>query len=602
MATGLFGFEANLLLFQRKIGLECYAIRFHEPAPPIASPDRSGEQFKEISTASLACIYHFGIGEGRFYKAAENWLRADSMRALVFMDDDLNGWRRFLECDLAAKILRDPQVHLRILAQDGSWSTQLARIATYFSQLPAAIIALPEYERERSSQWHALFNQLSELHFSRSLVASQQLNLNRTVYRNFYANLSQMSGAVEARRLENRFCKIPAVICGAGPSLQRAIPKLRRLADRALIMGGGSALTALTQAGIQPHFGAGLCPEATEAHRLWHQQGYEVPFLFRSRIDANALSYVHGPRLYLNGCAGAWKTAHWFEEQLGLKGEGVDEGPSVTYLATQFLLLLGCDPIIYVGVDLALEDEKSYAPGVLHGSEAPLIDWDRVQSRDIHGDPIVTHWKWIWESHVIGALIEEAKGTTTFINASDSGIGLPGALNMTFDQATERYLQRQSDLRGYLHSEIERGRAQISEEMIVDALRRFSQSLASVIDCINLLLVELRRVEVIVIQLTFSFAIRPDQPPPWIANGRAALLVREIEEEVAYQTALEPMWSGRCLYLARVYDQFGDRQGPIGARWKRELSIEQARWTYLLQCAQEQQEMILIRQNDMEGN
>jgi hypothetical protein len=203
---------------------------------------------------------------------------------------------------------------------------------------------------------------------------------------------------------------------------------------------------------------------------------------------------------------------------------------------------------------------------------------------------------------VVGALIEGAKGTTIFINASDSGIGLPGALNMSFDQAAERYLRRQSDLRGYLHSEIERGRTQISEEMIVDALRRFSQSLASVIDCINLLLIELRRVEVIVIQLTFSFAIRPDQPPPWIANGRAALLVREIEEEVAYQAALEPMWRARQLYLARVYDQFGDPQGPIGVRGKRELSIEQARWIYLLQCAQEQQEMILIRQNDMEDN
>lgn len=609
MATGSSGgrsdFEKNLLNFQRKIGLECYGIRFHQPAPSHSAASSEGqarEQFKKIAANPPTCIYAFGIGQGHLYKAAEQWLHLDSMRALVFLEDDLSVWRRFLECDLAAEILQDPQVHLRVLAQDGHWERQLARIATYFSQLPAVILPLPDYERARPDQWRHLFDQLSELHLSRSLVASQQLNLNRTIYRNFYTNISQMAGVIEARGVEKRFCKVPALICGAGPSLQRAISKLPHLADRLLVVGAGSALTALTQAGIQPHLGAGLCPEGSEAHRLWHAQGYEVPFLFRSRIDSQALFYVHGPHLYLNGCAGAWKTAHWLEEQLGLKGEGVDEGPSVTYLATQLLLLLGCDPIIYVGVDLALEGEKGYAEGVLHGSEPPPIEWDRVERRDIHGNVVETYWKWIWEANVLGALIHQM-GETTFINASDSGIGIPGALHMTLDQVEERYLQRQYDLRGRFHSEVEGGvHPQITQQNIAAALRLFSESMGRVIERASSLLVELKRIEGRVIRLAFDSlgaslaqgreSIGPDQPAPWVANGRVALLVREIEEEIAYQCALEPMWGARRLYLARVYDQFGDRYGPMGVRWRRELSIEQARWSYLLQCALEQQEMI----------
>lgn len=609
-------FHQNLLLFQRKIGLECYAIRFIDPSSATwahSSQSQAEEQFSKLEGDQLACIYSFGLGLGHLYLACREWLHANSMRALVFLEDDLRVWRRFLECETAPLILRDPQVHLRVLAQDGKWDGQLAKIATYFSQLPAAIVALPDYERGRPDPWHYLFNRLSELHFSRSLVASQQLNLNTAVYRNFYINFSRMAGAIWGRTLQNRFCKVPAILCGAGPSLDAALPKLRDLQDRALIIGSGSALTALTQAGITPHLGAGLCPEPSEAHRFWHQQGHEVPFLFRSRIDANALFYIHGPHIYLNGCSGAWKTAAWLEQQLGIEGEAIDEGPSVTYLTTQFLHLLGCDPIIYVGLDLALQGERSYSEGVLHGSERPLLEWDRVQRRDLNGKMVDTYWKWIWESNLLGLLVGSLPETTV-LNASESGIGVPGASPMALDQVTARYLTRSYDISGRLHAELKGGdHPSISQEAVDAALAQVGESLDRVVERIEKLLIVLRRVEARVVRLAIealgqSLAgrgepISPNQPRPWIANGTAALLVREIEEEPAYEAILAPMWGGRTTYLARVYDQFGDRYGPIAVRWRRDLSIEQARWSYLLQCALEQKRMVgrVIAKSGMEG-
>jgi hypothetical protein len=60
-----------------------------------------------------------------------------------------------------------------------------------------------------------------------------------------------------SRWLRRRWPKLPgadAVVVGAGPSLDQALPLLRAVRDRVVVFSGGSAIRALVRAGIEPDF------------------------------------------------------------------------------------------------------------------------------------------------------------------------------------------------------------------------------------------------------------------------------------------------------------------------------------------------------------
>jgi len=241
-----------------------------------------------------------------------------------FLEDDLEIWRRWLESDLATEMLDDRQAHFRILHGEPPWQPEITQMVDYFATLPYCLSSLPHYSKMRKPLVDQVGRQLAEVSTARGMIASQQLNLNRSVYRNFYKNVATMEGVLDSGQLRGKFEGVPAIICGAGPSLERQLPLLRRLSDRALLIGCGSALTALTHHNLFPHVAGGLCPDPMEGQRFWHNEGQEVPFFFRTRIDHDALDAIHGPHLYTQGCEGAGGAA--------LSGAGGDLGVGVAVL------------------------------------------------------------------------------------------------------------------------------------------------------------------------------------------------------------------------------------------------------------------------------
>src|SRR5690606_32776531 len=96
--------------------------------------------------------------------------------------------------------------------------------------------------------------------------------------------------------------------------------------------------------------------------RLSQNTGYEVPFFYRNRMYHDAFRVIHGSRLYITG-SGGYDTAEYFEKKLGIKGgEEIDEGHNVVNFCVEVAHEMGCDPIIFVGMDLAFTGMDTYAP------------------------------------------------------------------------------------------------------------------------------------------------------------------------------------------------------------------------------------------------
>ena len=264
----------------------------------------------------------------------------------------------------------------------------------------------------------------------------------------------QLDQCLDGAQLFEQFKGVPAIICGAGPSLAKNISVLKQLKDRALIIAGGTAMNALNAYDFLPHFGCGVDPFFTHFTRLVSNQAFEVPYFIRNRMNKDAVAVLHGPKLYLSGATG-YPVSAFIDEKLDYAPCEVDEGANVINLSLSIAKRLGCNPILFVGLDLAYTDARSYSPGIaIHGIHDPREELITKRPRDalisaidVEGKPIYTLMKWVFESFWYSTFAKNFPEIQLF-NCTEGGIGFQGVKNIRLQDAANLYLKKQYDIGG----------------------------------------------------------------------------------------------------------------------------------------------------------
>ncbi|MGE0813475.1 MAG: 6-hydroxymethylpterin diphosphokinase MptE-like protein [Vicinamibacterales bacterium] len=150
----------------------------------------------------------------------------------------------------------------------------------------------------------------------------------------------------------------PAIVVGAGPSLDRSLALVRELAGRALVIAVDTALRPLLAAGVRPDLVVALDPSEVNARHLhapgdvagvWlvaepslHPSAFEA---FRGRTFAFAVA-DHEPWPWLAG--------------LGRDRGRLQAWGSVLTTAFDLACVMGCAPIVFAGADLAYSRGLQY--------------------------------------------------------------------------------------------------------------------------------------------------------------------------------------------------------------------------------------------------
>lgn len=510
--------------------------------------------FSAIDLRQVDVLYVFGVGLGHYYSAAREWLDANPGRYLVFIEDQLPVIKAFLQTELAHEMLQNCQVQLHYL-EGFSRSEEMFRwLSWFFVLLPIEVSALTFYQQKRFEKYRHLRLKLLHDSVRKNSLASEFMRFSRGFFRNFFCNLLCLHRSYHGNKLFGCFEKVPAIICGAGPSLDRNIDYLKTLKQKALIFAGGSSLNALNAKEMRPHFGAGVDPNPMQYQRLASNQSFETPFFYRGRMFHDAFCMVHGPRLYLNG-TGGYFISEWFEKELGIEGLIIDEGHNVVNMCVEIANALGCDPIIFVGMDLAYSDMRSYANGVVEDSsvnpdsivkEAGL-DQSAFIRKDIHGKDVYTVWKWVNEADWIGDYARQHP-QKTFINASEGGIGFPGVKNLALRDLEESFFSCSQDLEARVHMEIQNAHFQdLEQEKVLELIERMRESLLNCVEICDQIFKELDVVKKKIEQRK--------RVPSNLQTGKAMLYEVELSEEVAYDYILSTMSTACGKIMERQYYQ-----------------------------------------------
>ncbi len=419
--------------------------------------------FEALAPSDNHLIFVYGVGLGYYYAAALEWLK-NPQNHLIFLEDDPEVIRRLFETDLGSKIVQNLQVSLFLLSQSDSQKCmqEIQNITKVFAHIPYTISALKAYAQKSDQKaYQNLHYQLDHWIALRRACLAEFNNYGRHFYFNFYPNLIYLPEAYRCNLLQNQFKGMPAIICGAGPSMDKNLDLLENLCERALIFAGGTALNAVNSRGFWPHFGLGIDPHIPGRTRLIMHTAYEVPYIYKARASFSCMQLVHGLKICSEGSETS-RLPSWFEKKMGINAPEINSGFNVVNFSFSIAKLLGCNPIILVGVDLAYSDSKSYHSGVkshpLHPKEQNLrtknAQEELIVRQDIYGKPVYTLWKWINESMWFASQAAETP-EIVIINSTEGGIGMQNIPNIALKDAADKYLHQTHALAVRLHGEIQ---------------------------------------------------------------------------------------------------------------------------------------------------
>ncbi|MGC1879119.1 MAG: 6-hydroxymethylpterin diphosphokinase MptE-like protein [Rhabdochlamydiaceae bacterium] len=489
---------------------------------------------EEIDLEGVDILYVYGVGLGHHYATLRGWLKEKRERRLVFLEDELSALSGLLHSEHAEELLHDPQVVVRFIAHLKSLPRELEELITSYSCDRVEVTATRSYQKRKKHRFHQIRLQVLRLSTVSHALLTEALYSHKLLV-NLLRNIKRWPGSFLAGGFKGRFRGIPAVICGAGPSLQASLPHLKEMEDRALIIAGGSTIAALSNQGIQPHLGIALDPNPEEFGRLKIASSFEIPLIYATRLQPDVFNALNGERGYLISDTGG-ACERYFEKQMKIEGEPVgpelgQEALSVTTLAIALAVEMGCNPILLSGIDLAYAGTQRYAEGILPSSDIDMGEKRRekksperlLRRKNIHGHYVHTLVKWVMESECI-AFYAKTHPETRFINVTEGGIGFPEIPNIPFSQAAAE-LNLSLDLRALIHAEIQRLKIPLSQEKIAHEMKEVGESLFHLRRIAEEMIGELKRIK----DLQLS--------PP---TGKMTILEIDFQEEKAFE----------CLFLA----------------------------------------------------
>lgn len=303
---------------------------------------------------------------------------------------------------------------------------------------------------------------------------------------------------------------------------------------------------------------------------------------------------ITGPRLYLTG-AGGYETAHWFEQELNIEGEDLEEGHNVVNFSLQIARALGCNPLILIGVDLAFTGQRFYAEGIaanLNLKEEELkanaaADSQIVKEIDIHGKPVDTLWKWIAEARWISDFAK-LYPDIQLINATEGGLGFEGIPNLRLKEAIERYLSEPQASLAQIGEIIRKhSLSHVKSEKIFDLMQEMKKSLDHCVFQLSRLIEECSLLDRTIRQ---GGSFPADLQTPHIALHEANLA-----DEIGYKYLLEIFHQ---VFLHTRHGAVQDIRSPKRRLKETEkalkmLAIQKEKWIFLRDVAQVNREVIL---------
>ena len=295
---------------------------------------------------------------------------------------------------------------------------------------------------------------IKQAHQKFKLDINTQAAYSQKFYKNIFNNglaITKSPGIVATKDI---FPSIPIIIVSAGPSLDKNIGLIKSVREQILVITVATALKPLLRNGIKPDFVISIDPNEDTI------QSFDIKaipedlwLIYDPCIPPEICSLFNKRKIMMDSKIelAKWITDH--SEKKGTLGNISSVAHAAYYLAQH----MGCAPIILVGQDLSFEGHRMHCTdsfynqanqdnigadrtlGVLEYNKyrgytqsiTPTVDIFDHKSKTTKAMDIYRH-----------QLIKEINETGRTLNATEGGVSIPGAINISLKEAIIKHCQK----------------------------------------------------------------------------------------------------------------------------------------------------------------
>ncbi|WIF93891.1 motility associated factor glycosyltransferase family protein [Caminicella sporogenes] len=259
---------------------------------------------------------------------------------------------------------------------------------------------------------------------------SNQLNYN------LFKNLKEIIKGNNVKLLKNKFKDIPAIIVSAGPSLDKNIMQLKKAQNRAVIIAGGRTLKPLLDNNIKPDIIVSLDPGIGAYNVIKDNLDKEIPLVTTVISQSDIIREYRGKKYFSN----VLESMELVNYLLSREIDRISQGGSVANMSLSLADYMGCNPIMFIGQDLAYTDGKIHAQNSTYefDSNNKNLGKDLIEIEDIYGNKVYTSKVWLSFLRWFELYIRE-NPEKEYIDATEGGAKIDGTKIMTLKESIEKY-------------------------------------------------------------------------------------------------------------------------------------------------------------------
>lgn len=292
---------------------------------------------------------------------------------------------------------------------------------------------------------------IEQAHQKFKLDVNTQAAFSQKFYKNIFNNGLSIIESPGVLTIKDTFKNIPALVVSAGPSLDKNIGLIRSSENRILIVTVATALQPLLKNNIKPDFVVCIDPnEDTLRSFDINKIPKDLWLIYDPCIPSSISSLFNKRKIIIESKI---ELAKWITDHSSKKGD-LGEMSSVAHSAFYLTRYLGCKPIILTGQDLSFEGSRMHCTDSFYNqanqdniqTDQTLKMLQRIKHRRFAQS--MTSALDLFDNYSITTkametykyqLKKEIRGNVSVLNATEGGVNIPGATNISLKEAINKH-------------------------------------------------------------------------------------------------------------------------------------------------------------------
>lgn len=491
-------------------------------------------------------VVFYGLGLG--YHAFD-FIASKNIRKVIVIEPDIKNLMLFMNFYDLEEFSNNPKVDLLISNNEDEICELLAANYENIFNDKVKVETFGFYEKLYKEDYRR-FLQRFIVEYSNHVISrnTKLMFTNQFIRNGIYNFVSYLEDGALLDCLADKYKNVPAIIVGAGPSLNKQLDELKTMKDKALIFAVGSGMNVLDKNQIKHHFKVAIDADSGsgEARYFKELKDKNVDIIYAPSLHFKALEEYKGNKFY---CRAQVQTEYQYIEKIAkIHTEPILGGGTVSMLTVDIARRLGCNPIILLGQDFSYTNLQNYADGAVNKAAVTNKSRDVFEKVDIYGNTTLTDDSLYSLKLGFDDFIEKnlKNWDVKIYNCTEGGIGIEGVENARFKDICDKYCLNSIDgLENRAKDNFERIMFDEDSKLIwsnlYNELKRIQNPMKTALDIIN----------------KMEKSIKKGRNDESISkkNDKIKSILKKIQKKEIFNSWIEPIVKAKLSLIDNIYEK-----------------------------------------------